>query len=125
MSRISAALVFVSLLPLVAEAAGTPRTVSDVANLALTIIGQATLMLMLAAVAAYFFNISMNMLKLSKGESAEWRSHFLWGIIAVFVMVSIWGIVQVLQYTIFTPGGGSVSGGGSNCATFGSAGCGN
>lgn len=112
-------------LPALANAAGTPRTLADVASLALTIIGQATLMLMLAAVAAYFFNISVNMLKLSKGESAEWRSHFVWGVIAVFVMVSIWGIVQILQYTIFTPGGGSAGTGGSNCAQFGSAGCGN
>lgn len=113
------------LVPAVAFAAGTPRTFSDVANMALTIIGQATLMLMLAAVAAYFFNISMNMLKLSKGESAEWHSHFFWGIIAIFVMVSIWGIVQMLQYTIFTPGGGTAGGSrGVNCASFGSVGCG-
>lgn len=112
-------------LPQLAAAAGTPRTLSDVANLALTIIGQGTLMLMIAAVAAYFFNISMNMLKLSQGESAEWKSHFFWGIMAIFVMVSIWGIVQILQYTIFTPGGGTAGGSrGSNCAAFGTAGCG-
>ncbi len=112
-------------LPQLALAAGTPRTLGDVANLALTIIGQGTLMLMIAAVAAYFFNISMNMLKLSQGESAEWKSHFFWGVIAIFVMVSIWGIVQMLQYTIFTPGGGSAGGSkGSPCASFGTPGCG-
>jgi ABC-type dipeptide/oligopeptide/nickel transport system permease component len=119
------ALVLSLSLPLVATAAGTPRTFSDIANLALAIIGQGTLMLMIAAVAAYFFNISMNMLKLSQGESAEWKSHFFWGIMAIFVMVSIWGIVQILQYTIFTPGGGTAGGSrGTNCASFGSVGCG-
>jgi succinate dehydrogenase/fumarate reductase cytochrome b subunit len=111
----------VLLLPAVASAAGTPKTFSDVANLLLTIIGQATLMLMIAAVAAYFFNIAFNMLKLSKGESADWRNNVLWGIAAIFVMVSIWGIIQILQYTLFTPGGGTAVGGSSsgNCATFG------
>jgi formiminotetrahydrofolate cyclodeaminase len=125
MSTRSALVTLALGLPLVASAAGTPRTFSDVANLALTIIGQGTLMLMIAAVAAYFFNVSMNMLKLSKGESAEWKNHFFWGIMAIFVMVSIWGIVQMLQYTIFTPGGGAAGGArGSNCASFGSVGCG-
>lgn len=122
-------LIFVSALtlPAIALAAGTPKTFADVANLLLTIIGQATLMLMIAAVAAYFFNIAYNMLQLSKGETAEWRSHVLWGLLAIFVMVSIWGIVQILQYTLFTPGGGSISGGGSGgtCARFGDPGCGN
>lgn len=31
----------------------------------------------------------------------EGKQVMLWGIIAIFIMVSVWGIVQVLQVTIF------------------------
>lgn len=117
-------LLLVLLAPAVAFAAA-PRTFSDVTMLALTIIGEGTLVLMVGAVAIYFWSIASNMLKLSKGESAQWRSHFFWGVLAIFVMVSIWGIVQILQNTVFNTGGISGGpGGGSNCATFGTAGCG-
>ena len=121
-----AAALFVLLFAPAVALAAAPRTFSDIATLALTIIGQATLVLMIAAVAVYFWSVAGNMLKLSKGESAQWRSHFVRGIIAIFVMVSIWGIVQILQNTVFSAGGGvgGSGGGGSNCATFGTAGCG-
>lgn len=121
----AAILLFLLFAPAVASAA-TPRTFQDVATLALTIIGEGTLVLMVGAVAVYFWSIANNILKLSKGESAQWRSHFFWGILAIFVMVSIWGIVQILQNTVFNTGGvaGGGPGGGSNCATFGTAGCG-
>jgi len=112
------------LLPTIAWGA-TPRTFADVASIALTIIGQATLVLMVGAVAVYFWSVANNMLRLSQGESAQWRTHFFWGIVSIFVMVSIWGIVQILQNTIFTAGGGSGGlHGGSNCAVFGTPGCG-
>ncbi|MEN9412921.1 MAG: hypothetical protein RLZZ342_8 [Candidatus Parcubacteria bacterium] len=114
-----------STIPLPVYAA-TPRTFADVANLMLVIIGQATLALMIAAVAIYFWSIAYNMLQLSKGEAAEWKSHFFWGVVVIFVMVSIWGIVQILQNTIFTSGGGSGTGGrGAPCVRFGDPGCGN
>lgn len=114
----------IAILPSLAWAA-TPRTFSEVANLVLTIIGQATLMLMAAGIAIYFWNIAYNMLRLSKGESAEWKSNFVWGIIVIFVMVSIWGIIQILQNTIFTAGGGSGNAsGGAPCVRFGDPGCG-
>lgn len=105
--------------------AATPRTFSDMANLTLTIIGQATLALMAAGIAVYFWNIAYNMLRLSKGESSDWKANFFWGIIVIFVMVSIWGIIQILQNTIFTAGGGSAGGsGGAPCVRFGDPGCG-
>lgn len=44
------------------------------------------------------------------GEAAkkeEGRTRMLWGTIAMFVIVSIWGLVSILTTTVFTPGSGS------------------
>lgn len=114
-------------LPVAAEAAGAPRTFTDLANQILVIISSSTFVLMLAGIAAYFWGISINVMKIAKGETSQMKSYFLWGVIVLFVMVSIWGIVQVLQNTLFSGdvGAGGNSGGGSGlCQTFGDPGCG-
>lgn len=43
------------------------------------------------------------------------RSYLVWGIIIIFVMVSIWGILQLLQNTLF--GNGGYNSIGTNSAT--------
>jgi len=41
-------------------------------------------------------------------KRAEARSYMVWGIIALAVMVSVWGIVRLLQGTLGVSGGGSI-----------------
>ncbi len=47
------------------------------------------------------------------GAREEGRRFMMWGIVAIFVMVSIWALVGVLQGTLFGSGGSSSSDGGS------------
>ena len=105
--------------------AATARTFGELADLALAIIGQATLVLMAAAIAIYFGHIAVNIFKSNKGEAGNQRTTFLWGILIIFVMVSLWGIIQVLQNTLFnSSGGGGSSPGAGGCVNFGDPGCG-
>lgn len=121
MRRIHTALA-ASLLLVPAVASAAPRTFSEAVNLLVTIIDTGTGLLILAGIVVYFWGISTNILKMKDEGSQAFKAYFIWGIIAIFVMVSIWGIIELLQNTIFggdyyspnvgSPGGGAPSGGG-------------
>jgi len=117
-----------AVAPLAASAAtaGAPRTFSDLTTQIITVMSSLTFVLMLAGIAVYFWGLSINVMKIAKGETSQMRSYFLWGVIVLFVMVSIWGIVQILQNTLFSGdiGAGSTSSGSGLCQTFGDPGCG-
>jgi len=60
-------------------------------------------------------------------KRAEGRQRMIWGVVALFVMVSVWGLVQILTNTFgfssatpgfSTSGGGGGSGGGSTVSSF-------
>lgn len=87
-------------LPSVALAAA-PRTFSELANLLVTILDSATGLLVVAGIVIYFYGVSTNILKMSGEGGAKVRQYMVWGLIVIFVMVSIWGILRILQSTLF------------------------
>lgn len=87
-------------LPAVALAA-TPRTFQELASFAVTILNSGTGLLILLGVVVYFYGISINILKIGEGEKEKIKAYFFWGIIVIFLMVSIWGILRLLQNTLF------------------------
>ncbi len=87
------------LAPSVAYAA--PRTFAEAIDLLVDIIDTGTGLLILAGIVVYFWGISTNILKMKDEGGQLFKAYFIWGIIALFVMVSIWGIIQLLQNTIF------------------------
>jgi hypothetical protein len=98
----------VVLVPTVALAA--PRTFGELANLLVLILNNATTVLIVLGIVLYFFGISTNILKFSEEGGEKLKQFFFWGIIVIFVMVSIWGILRLLQNTLF--GANPYSGGG-------------
>ena len=111
------------LVPSVAFAA--PRTFNELANLIVTILDTGTGLLILGGIVVYFWGISTNILKMKDEGSQAFKAYFVWGLIAIFVMLSIWGIIEILQNTIFggdyyDPSGGSPaqSGGGGPSTQF-------
>jgi hypothetical protein len=94
------AILSVLLAPTVALAAA-PRTLLELADLIVRIINAATAMLILLAIVVYFFGVSTNILEMSEHGREKVRAYFFWGIVVLFVMVSIWGIIRMLQSTIF------------------------
>lgn len=112
-------------LPAVALAA--PRSFSElVQGFLLPILNTTVAVLVTAAIVVYFWGITKNM----KGDGASkenLRIYFAWGILILFVMVSVGGILRLLQNTMFNSGNvrtniSAGGGGGSVCTSF--LGCG-
>lgn len=121
MKRTALAILFLST-PTLAFAA-SPHTFRDLANLVVTILNSATGVLIVLGIAVYFYGVSTNILEFGQGEQAKLRNYFVWGIIVLFVMVSIWGILRLLQNTLFindrfTPSTGTPAGPGFNAPVY-------
>lgn len=96
--------------------AAAPRTFRELACEIADLIDTATFTLIIFALVAYFWGLATNIPHFGDEKGAEKRkSFFFWGLIIIFVMVSIWGIVQLLQNTL---GVQDPSGSGANvCST--------
>lgn len=93
------ALASILLLPTVAMAA-SPRTFQELVNVVVTNINALTFLLILAGVVIYFYGLSTNILKFGE-DHKKFRNYFFWGIIILFVMVSLWGILVLLRESLF------------------------
>src|SRR3989344_5171339 len=107
LARILPAIVALAL-PLVASAEAA-RTFQELAVDIVEILDATTAVLIVAGIVVYFYGISTNILNFSDDAGEKVRTYFFWGIIVLFVMVSIWGILRLLQNTIFGGNTGSPS----------------
>ncbi|OGG70571.1 hypothetical protein A3F27_02955 [Candidatus Kaiserbacteria bacterium RIFCSPHIGHO2_12_FULL_53_13] len=89
----------VLLVPAVALAA--PRTWSELVDSLVSLMNYGVATLVALAIALYFYGISSNILKLGENEPEKKKAYFFWGIIILFVMVSVWGILRIVRYTLF------------------------
>jgi len=89
--------------PLVALAAA-PKSFSELAEMVVGIVDTGTGVLIVLGFVAYFWGISTNILKF-EDDPEKRKAYFFWGLLVLFVMVSIWGIIGLLANTLF--GGGS------------------
>jgi len=115
----------ISLLasPAVALAAA-PSTFQDLAGQVVTILNAATFVLIGLGLVVYFWGVASNLFKAHEGYHANnLRNYLLLGVGIIFVMVSVWGIVQLLQNTLFGNGStnatGAAQNSGSACDSFG------
>lgn len=68
------------------------------------IIQPITTLLLALAILYFLWNVVQFIRKNDKPEEIEkFKTHTMWGIVAIFVMVSVWGLVQILV-TSFVPG---------------------
>ena len=94
------ALGFASLLLPAVALAQAPRTFGELANVLVVILNNATAVLVVLGLVVYFYGVSTNILNFGEDGREKVKAYFFWGIIVLFVMVSIWGIVQILQETL-------------------------
>src|SRR3989344_5688878 len=88
------------LLPTVALASA-PRTFEELANLIVSILDSGVGLLVLAGIVIYFYGVSTNIMQMKDESGKKVRAYFGWGILVIFIMVSIWGILDLLQNTLF------------------------
>ena len=73
------------------------------------ILGQATPLVVALAVLFFFWGLAMYILNAGDEEKRDkGRSIMIWGVIALFVMVSVWGLVRIIGNTFGVTEGGSV-----------------
>ncbi|PIP86613.1 hypothetical protein COV42_00230 [Candidatus Campbellbacteria bacterium CG11_big_fil_rev_8_21_14_0_20_44_21] len=94
-----------SLPPSFVLAVEKPTSFKELIFLFVEIVRNLIPLFMLLAVLYFFWGIALFIRNTGGGkEKEEAKSIMLWGIIALFVMVSVWGIVGLLKRT-FIPGG--------------------
>jgi hypothetical protein len=99
-------------LPSVAMAQAA-TTFQSLANSVAKILNDGALLLISAALAVYFYNIVNGLIKLKEGhaDGSDLKKTLWVGLGIIFVMVSIWGIIQVLQNSLFGGPGPAASNG--------------
>jgi hypothetical protein len=104
-ARLSIGILLASLVPFVVFAA--PRTFAELAAYLGSIMNSAIGVLITAALVFYFWGAAQHLLKMERGEGAspEFRKFLLMGVLVIFVMVSVWGILEILRNTFLTGGG--------------------
>lgn len=82
--------------------AAAPRTWQELVDGLVALMNGGVAVLVALAIALYFYGVSAHILDFSGEHGTKTRqSYFLWGIIVIFVMVSVWGILRLLQNTLF------------------------
>jgi hypothetical protein len=79
-----------------------PATLSELSDLIVSWFNASTGVLIVAGIVVYFYGITGGMVKIKSGEMRQGvTTQLIWGVVAIFVMVSVWGILSLLQATIF------------------------
>lgn len=98
--KLAATFIVLALIPAITFAA--PATFRELINVILEIINDLVRLVMVLAL--LFFLINVFKLVFAGGDTKkieEAKSFMIYGIIALFVMVSVWGFVNILVKTFF------------------------
>ena len=95
---ISTFALLVLALPLLADAQQATG-IFNLIQVVTRILNALVALFVLVAVVVFFWGLIKYLLNVGE-EKAKGLQTMIWGIIAIFVMVSIWGIIRILQQTI-------------------------
>ena len=96
-------LLLLSLLFFPTHALAAASTFQELALDVVEIIDTATITLVVFALVVYFWGMAVNIPHFGGEKGGEkQKAFFFWGLLVLFVMVSIWGIIQLLQNTLFS-----------------------
>ena len=104
------------MLPFISEAAA-PKTFKELTDIAINVINSGVAVTLVLGIVIYFYGVATHISSYNEKGSSAFRLHFFWGIIALFVMFSVWGILEIVQNTIFN-GGAIGTGSGAAPASF-------
>lgn len=105
MKKILALLASIAPALIVAAGENTPagsaaRSIDGILNWLIGLAARALPLLILAALVLFLFGIVRRFFWAKEGtDKGEAGKFILWGIVALFVMVSVWGLVNVLKGT--------------------------
>lgn len=102
-----------------------PRTYKELADLAVRYINYAIALGIALGFVIYLLGIAVNMNHIGKSGWERFKVHVLWGLVAMFVMVSVFGIVSLVRNTLFSGSAANSQRTGVQCATLEECGFGN
>ena len=73
--------------------------------MAITLINGGIGIALILGIVIYFYGVATSIPKFKTDDAERLRAHFVWGILALFVMFSVWGILALVRNTLF--GGGT------------------
>jgi heme/copper-type cytochrome/quinol oxidase subunit 4 len=77
-----------------------PSTFSDLINLFIDIINEAIPIIIALAIVVFFWGLAKFIISTGGGKEKEDAKNIIfWGIIVLFILLSIWGIVRLLKDT--------------------------
>ena len=97
------------LLPFVVYAA--PRTFADLVYLLISFINPLAAILSMVAILIFFWGIVKYIYSAGGEGHEQGRQLIVWGLIALFVLFSVWSLANILVSTFFGGGGGGVPSG--------------
>jgi len=81
---------------------GTGSTITDIIYFMINIINQAVILVVALALLFFFWGVARFILNADNEEKRrEGKSIMVWGIVALFVMLFVWQIVNILANTFF------------------------
>ena len=96
--RVSISSLILFFVPVITFAA--PRTFPDFVYLLVSLIDTAVAVVVGLAVLGFFWGVTKYMFSAEDTTKLEeGKKVMVWGLIALFVMVSVWGILRILTYT--------------------------
>lgn len=90
--------------PGVALAASAPQNFKELANQIASLFSSATIDIIVLAIVIYFWGISASLLRSGEKDRENLKKQLLWGVLVIFFAVSIWGIIQIIQGSVFGQG---------------------
>jgi uncharacterized membrane protein len=105
------AVLSVALLPVFAQAQGGIQTsyIDSIIRYAKDLLATALPFIIALAVVWFVWNIFRYVVAGGDDAKEAAKTHILWGIIGLFVMVSVWGIVNVVASTLGINSGGNAA----------------
>ena len=88
------------VLALLVPAIVSARTLIDTLVLASTFLNGVIGLFITLAIVVFFWGLIKYLISLDHENANEGLKIMFWGVIAIFVMVSIWGIIRLLQSTL-------------------------
>ena len=105
MKRI-AAIAFASLMPVLAfaQAYSPNQGVAGLFNFVGVVLNRVVPLLISLAIVFFIWKVFQYTIAGDEEAKKEAKTGMIWGIVGIFVMVSIWGLVAILQSTFGTAG---------------------
>lgn len=102
--------ILLAMSPMIAGAqSGTPKTFKELIKKIGQLFEQGAITLIVAGLVIFLFGAAVNMWKSSESKNSFLKTHLPVGVLILFVMVSVWGILKLMRDTFLGPSQNEIS----------------